>query len=117
MVIAYETKKLDDFQSSWLTHEKFFLSLLHCLKMLQYHLELHFRKVYKDELSLRYFETQMHVSALAHLTPHCFIHLALQPATEGYNLHVTPPVFGFLANSEFAHNVGSAFVIPALCYA
>ena len=61
--IAYESKKLDGCQRRWPTHEKELFAVVHCLKMWQHYLGLHKTKVYTDNVSLKYFETQAHVSA------------------------------------------------------
>ena len=61
--IAYESKKLDGCQRKWPTHEKELFAVVHCLKTWQHYLGLHKTKVYTDNVSLKYFETQAQVSA------------------------------------------------------
>ena len=61
--IAYESKKLDGCQRRWPTHEKEFFVVVHCLKTWQHYLGLYKTKVYTDNVSLKYFETQAQVSA------------------------------------------------------
>ena len=61
--IAYESKKLDGCQRRWPTHEKELFAVVHCLKTWQHYLGLHKTKVYTDNVSLKYFETQAQVSA------------------------------------------------------
>ena len=61
--IAYESKKLDGCQRRWPTHEKELFAVVHCLKTWQHYLGLHKTKVYMDNVSLKYFETQVQVSA------------------------------------------------------
>ena len=61
--IAYESKKLDGCQRRWPTHEKELFVVVHCLKMWQHYLGLHKTKVYTDNVSLKYFETQAQVNA------------------------------------------------------
>lgn len=60
--IAYESKKLDGCQRKWPTHEKELFPVVHCLKMWQHYLVLHNTKVYIDNVSLKYFETQIEMS-------------------------------------------------------
>ena len=60
--IAYESKKLDGYQKRWPTHEKELFDVVHCLKTWYYYLGLHKTKVYTDNVSLKYFETQAQVS-------------------------------------------------------
>ena len=61
--IAYESKKLNGCQRRWPTHEKELFAIVHCLKTWKYYLGLHKTKVYTDNVSLKYFETQAQVSA------------------------------------------------------
>ena len=61
--IAYESKKLDGCQRRWPTHEKELFAVVYCLKLWQHYLGLHKTKVYMDNVSLKYFETQAQVSA------------------------------------------------------
>ena len=61
--IAYKSKKLDGCQRRWLTHEKELFTVVHCLKTRQHYLGLHKTKVYTNNVSLKYFETQAQVSA------------------------------------------------------
>lgn len=61
--IAYESKKLDGCQRRWPTHEKELFAVVHCLKTWQHYLGLHKTKVYTDNVSLKYFETQAQMSA------------------------------------------------------
>ena len=56
--IAYESKKLDGCQRKWLTHEKEFFGVVHCLKTWQPK-----TKIYLDNVSLKYFETRVQMSA------------------------------------------------------
>ena len=61
--IAYDSKKLDGCQKRWPTHEKELFVVVHCLKTWQHCLGLHKTKVYMDNVSLKYFETQAQMSA------------------------------------------------------
>ena len=61
--VAYESKKLDGCQRRWPTHEKELFAVVHCLKTWQHYLGLHKTKVFTDNVSLKYFETQAQMSA------------------------------------------------------
>jgi hypothetical protein len=61
--MAYESKKLHGCQRKGPTNEKKIFAVVHCLKMWQYYFELQKTKVYTDNVSLKYIETQMQVSA------------------------------------------------------
>ena len=56
--IAFESKKLSDVERRWPTHEKEMWAVVHCLKLWQHCLGLEYTKVYTDNVSVRYFETQ-----------------------------------------------------------
>ena len=60
--IAFESKKLDGTQINWPTHEKEMFAVVHCLKTWQHYLGLHKTKVFTDNVSLKYFETQAKVT-------------------------------------------------------
>ena len=57
--IVYESKKLDSHQRRWPTYEKELFAVVYCLKTWQHYLGLHKTKVYMDNVSLKYFETQV----------------------------------------------------------
>jgi hypothetical protein len=61
--IAFESKKLDGTQTKWPTHEKEMFAVVHCLKTWQHYLGLHQTKVFTDNVSLKYFESQAKVTA------------------------------------------------------
>jgi hypothetical protein len=61
--ITYESKKLDGCQRRWPTHEKELFVVVHCLKTWQHYLGLFKTKVYTDNVSLKYFGTQVHMNA------------------------------------------------------
>ena len=56
--LAFESKKLSDFERRWPTHEKEMWVVVHCLKLWQHYLGLEYTKVYTDMVLVRYFETQ-----------------------------------------------------------
>ena len=56
--VAFESKKLSDVERQWPTHEKEMWAVVHCLKLWQHYLGLEYTKVYMDNVSVRYFETQ-----------------------------------------------------------
>ena len=56
--VAFESKKLSDVERRWLTHEKEMWAVVHCLKLWQHYLGLEYTKVYTDNVSMRYLETQ-----------------------------------------------------------
>ena len=56
--VAFESKKLSDVERRWPTHEKEMWAVVHCLKLWQHYLGLEYTKVYTDNVSVRYFETQ-----------------------------------------------------------
>ena len=56
--VAFESKKLSDVERQWPTHEKEMWAVVHCLKLWQHYLGLEYTKVYTDNVSMRYFETQ-----------------------------------------------------------
>ena len=56
--VAFEIKKLSDFERRWPTHEKEMWAVVHCLKLWQHYLGLEYTKVYTDNVSVRYFEAQ-----------------------------------------------------------
>jgi hypothetical protein len=60
--IASESKNLDGSKRRWPIHVKELFAILHCLKTWQDYLELHKTKVYMDNVSLKYFETQGQMS-------------------------------------------------------
>jgi hypothetical protein len=56
--IAFKCKKLCGTQLQWLIHEKELYVVVCCLKMWQHYLGMHETKVFMDNISLKYFETQ-----------------------------------------------------------
>jgi hypothetical protein len=56
--MAFESKKLVGAQLKWPTHKKELFALINCLKAWQHYLGFHKTKVFTDNVSLRYFETQ-----------------------------------------------------------
>jgi hypothetical protein len=56
--IAFENKKLCGTQLQWSTHEKELYTIVCCLKTWQRYLGTHKTKVFMDNVSLKYFETQ-----------------------------------------------------------
>ena len=56
--VAFESKKLSDVERGWRTHEKEMWAVVHCLKLWPHYLGLEYTKVYTDNVSVRYFETQ-----------------------------------------------------------
>jgi hypothetical protein len=62
-LIVYESKKLDGCQKRWPTYEKELFVVVHCLKSWQHYLGFHKTKVYTDNVSLKYFETQVQMSS------------------------------------------------------
>jgi hypothetical protein len=60
--IAFESKKLDGTQINWPTHEKEMFAVVHCLKTWQHYLGPHKTKVFTNNVSLKYFETQAKVT-------------------------------------------------------
>ena len=56
--VAFESKKLSDVERRWPTHEKEMWAVVHCLKLWQHYLGLEYTKVYTDNVSVRYLETQ-----------------------------------------------------------
>ena len=61
--VAFESKKLSDVERRWPTHEKEMLAVVHCLKLWQHYLGLEYTKMYTDNVSLRYFETQPKITS------------------------------------------------------
>ncbi len=61
-LITFETKKLYGAQLRWPIHEKELYVIISCLKMWQHFLGTHKTKVFTDNVSLKYFETQLKVS-------------------------------------------------------
>lgn len=57
-LIAFKSKKLCGAQLWWPTHEKELYIVVCCLKAWQHYLGMHKTKVYMDNISLWYFETQ-----------------------------------------------------------
>ena len=57
-LVAFESKKLSNVERRWPTHEKEMWAIVHCLKLWQHYLGLEYTKVYTDNVSVRYFETQ-----------------------------------------------------------
>jgi hypothetical protein len=57
-MIAFKSKKLCGAQVWWPTHEKELYVVVCCLKAWQHYLGTHKTKVYMDNISLWYFETQ-----------------------------------------------------------
>ena len=57
--VVFESKKLLDVERQWSTHEKEIWAVVHCLKLWQHLLGLEYTKVYTDNVSVRYFETQL----------------------------------------------------------
>ena len=60
--LAFESKKLSDVERRWPTHEKEMWAVVHCLKLWQHYLGLEYTKVYTDNVSVRYFETQSKIT-------------------------------------------------------
>jgi hypothetical protein len=60
--INFESKKLHRAQLQWLIHEKELYVVMCCLKMWQCYLGTHKTKVFMDNISLKYFETQLTAS-------------------------------------------------------
>ena len=60
--VAFESKKLSDVERRWPTHEKEMWTVVHCLKLWQHYLGLEYTKVYTDNVSVRYFETQPNIT-------------------------------------------------------
>ena len=56
--VAFQSRKLSDVERRWPTHEKEMWAVVHCLKLWQHYLGLEYTKVYTDNVSVRYFETQ-----------------------------------------------------------
>ena len=56
--MAFESKKLSDVERRWPIHEKEMWAVVHCLKLWQHYLGLEYTKVYTNNVSVRYFETQ-----------------------------------------------------------
>ena len=56
--VAFESKKLSDVERRWPTHKKKMSAVVHCLKLWRHYLGLEYTKVYTDNVSVRYFETQ-----------------------------------------------------------
>ena len=56
--VAFESKKLSDVERRWPTHEKEMWAVVHCLELWQHYFGLEYTKVYTDNVSVRYFETQ-----------------------------------------------------------
>ena len=63
MAIAYESRKLNGCQKKQPTHEKYFFAIVHCLEMWQHWLGLHKTKVYRDKVTLKYFEKHLLMNA------------------------------------------------------
>jgi hypothetical protein len=63
MAIAHGSMKLHGRQRRRPTHENELFAVVHCLEMWQHDLGLHKTKVYMENVSLNYFETQVQVSA------------------------------------------------------
>ena len=61
-LVAFESKKLSDVERRWPTHEKEMWAVVHCLKLWQHYLGLEYTKVYKDNVSMRYFKTQPNIT-------------------------------------------------------
>ena len=57
-LVAFESKKHSDVERRWPTHEKEMWAVVHCLKLWQHYLGIEDTKVYTDNVSVRYFETQ-----------------------------------------------------------
>jgi len=74
--IALKSKKLSGAQLQWLTHEKELYIVVCCVKTWQHYLGMHKTKVFTNNVSLRYFETQL-VTTLA---------LGSQPRQRGYKV-------------------------------
>ena len=60
--VAFESKKLLDVERRWPTHEKEMWAVVHCLNLWQHYLGLEYTKVYTDNVSVRYFETQSKIT-------------------------------------------------------
>ena len=60
--VAFESKKLSDVERRWPTHEKEMWAVVHCLKLWQHYLGLEYTKVYTNNGSVRYFETQLKIT-------------------------------------------------------
>ena len=61
--MAFESKKLSKVEQRWPTHDKEMYAVVHCLKLWQHYLGMHQTKVFTDNVSLGYFETQPKVTA------------------------------------------------------
>ncbi len=61
-MIAFKSKKLYGAQLRWPTHEKELYAVVCYLKAWQHYLGRHKTKVYMDNISLGYFETQLRAS-------------------------------------------------------
>jgi hypothetical protein len=57
-LITFESKKLSGAQLRWPTHEKELFVVTSCLETWQHYLGSHKTKVFIDNVSLGYFETQ-----------------------------------------------------------
>ncbi|KAI5057801.1 hypothetical protein GOP47_0027816, partial [Adiantum capillus-veneris] len=56
--IAYESHKFTDVETRWTTHEKEMLAVVHCLRKWRHYVQDKHTKVYTDNISLKYFQTQ-----------------------------------------------------------
>ena len=61
--VAFESKKLSDVERRWSTHEKEMWAVVYCRKLWQHYLGLEYTKVYTDNVSMQYFETQPKITS------------------------------------------------------
>jgi hypothetical protein len=57
-LITFENRKLVGAQLKWPIHEMELFAIVNCLKAWQHYLGFHKTKVFMENVSLRYFETQ-----------------------------------------------------------
>ena len=60
--VAFKSKKLLDVERRWPTHEKEMWAVVQCLKLWQHYFGLEYMKVYTDNVSVQYFETQPEIT-------------------------------------------------------
>lgn len=57
-LVAYELHKFSEQEMRWSTHEKEILAVLHCLRKWRHYVQDKHTKVFTDNISLRYFQSQ-----------------------------------------------------------
>jgi len=89
-LITFENKKLAGAQLRWPTHKKESFAMMNCLKAWQHYLGFHKTKIFTNNVSFRYFETQPRAMA------------------KGLHWHDTLP----LMDIELIHKHGKNNVVP-----